>query len=610
MLAIILSLLTMTAPADSIIGEQEPIELDPIVVVGRREPTRLSKAVNSVLKISPQKVEIVAEDNILHHLAYSHASISVTSVSGTGFGLGPRGQGKLLIRGLGFSPNRGSLVLIDGRPDIAGLFGHPLPDTYRRAGLYSAELVKGGASTLYGSNAIAGVLNLQSFHRPDLSRYTGVEITGGNHHTFNGVARHSQRFGRTEVAGWYEYIESDNHRKDNEYFNRSGGVRMQLDRIAGFEMFLSGRYTSFDFADAGPVYDPSRSTGDIQRSGITLGMDREADRLLMSVRLYNSYGEHRFSDGFESIDRNNGLDIFAKLKRAGYQGLSLSGGISFNYLGGSASDGTAFIKTGTFSEKEYAVHAQVELDVKDLFDITLGGRYIDHDRYGGHFVYQAGAVVPTENSGSLKLSVGTAYRNPTINESQLFVISNSETLEPEDGTFYEIGYFNQFGNSISIETAVFFREGDNLITTLPNPSPPPLVKFQNIGSYNHSGWEATVRYVRGSLGISPSFIHLNQDDHNLSVPEDKLVLSGDYAVGPIHLGLEAIAAFSTASDSAGTTVVLDDYVVVNFDQRYALSDQIDLKLRFENLFDHNYQIVHGYPMPGITFRTGLAIRIN
>jgi iron complex outermembrane receptor protein len=600
----------MTAPADSTMGEQEPIELDPIVVVGRREPTRLSKTVNSVLKISPQKVETAAEDNILHHLAYSHASISVTSVSGTGFGLGPRGQGKLLIRGLGFSPNRGSLVVIDGRPDIAGLFGHPLPDTYRRAGLYSAELVKGGTSTLYGSNAIAGVLNLQSFHRPDLDRYTGVEITGGNHHTFNGVARHSQRFGRTTVAGWYEYIESDNHRKDNEYFNRSGGVRVQLDRIAGFEMFLAGRYTSFDFADAGPVYDPSRSTGDIQRSGITFGMDREANRLLMSVRLYNSYGEHTFSDGFESIDRNNGLDIFAKVKRAGYRGLSLSGGVSFNYLGGSAGDGTLFVRSGTFSEKEYAVHGQVELDVKDKFDITLGGRYIDHDRYGHHFVYQAGAVVPTENYGSLKLSVGTAYRNPTINESQLFVISNAETLKPEDGTFYEIGYFNQLGSSLSMEAAIFFREGDNLITALPNPSPPPLAKFQNSGSYSHSGWEAALRYVRGVLGISSSFLHLNQDDHNLSVPENKLAVAGEYASGPMRIGLEAIAAFNTTSDSAGTTVVLDDYVVVNFDQRYAISEQVDLKLRFENLFDRDYQVVHGYPMPGITFRTGLVIRIN
>ena len=87
---------------------------------------------------------------------------------------------QVAARGLGFAPNRGTLVLIDGRPEIAGLFGHPLPDTYRKAGIYSAALVKGGASTLYGSNAIAGVLDMTSFYRPDLDRYTNLELNGGS----------------------------------------------------------------------------------------------------------------------------------------------------------------------------------------------------------------------------------------------------------------------------------------------------------------------------------------------------------------------------------------------------------------------------------------------
>ncbi|MEW6410876.1 MAG: TonB-dependent receptor [Candidatus Zixiibacteriota bacterium] len=609
MLPAMLLFLAATVSGDTTVYEDNPVQVDPIVVVGKREPERLSRMVNSAISVSPEKMNASSEDNLLSHLAFNHSSISITSVTGTGFGLGSRGQGKLLIRGLGFSPNRGSLVLIDGRPDIAGLFGHPLPDTYRKAGLYSAELVKGGASTLYGSNAIAGVLDLQSFYRPDLERFTSIELSGGSYATLDGSFRHSRRFGNMIAAGWYEYVESDNHRDNSEYFNRSGGFRLHHQSDGGLEWFLSGRYTSFDYTDAGPVYSPSRFTGDVQRSGLTLGIDKRVARYSLSARLYNSYGEHSFSDGFNSVDRNNGIDLFGRVKGLGDEGLSVSGGFSFNYLGGSAHNGTSSIHGGDFSETEYAGHFQVEYDIHQLVDLTVGGRLIEHERYGSHIVYQAGVVVSPKKAGSIKLSIGTAYRNPTVSESQLFAISNAESLKPEEGVFYEIGYFKRVMSTLSVEGALFWREGENLIAVVTNPSPPPLSLYQNAGSYRHRGWEASLRYATGAVAFNPSFTHLNQKDLNLSVPEDKFVAAGSLTMRNFRLNLEAVAAFNTASDSAGVPVILDDYMVVNVDGRYSISSLADLTLRIENLFDRDYQVVHGYPMPGITFRGRISLQV-
>jgi len=609
-LAYVLISMSLALGADTVMNADDPVEVDPIVVVGQREPVRLSRAVNSSIVLTPERVAGTFEDNLLTNLANSYASVSITTVSGVGYGLGSRGQGKLLIRGLGFAPNRGTLVIVDGRPDIAGLFGHPLPDTYRRAGLYSAELVKGGASTLYGSNAIAGVLDLRSFYRPDLDRYTNLELTGGSWDTYNGMLQHSQRFDNLILAGWYEYIESDNHRVDNEYYNRSGGFRAQYDASEKFSTFITGKYSSFDYADTGPEYHPAKFTGDIQRMGATLGADFTGGRYSASARVYSSYGEHAFSDGFQSVDRNNGVSLYGRARQVGLKGLSLSGGMSVNYLGGSAYNGTGFIMGGDFNEIEYAAHLQSELDLNEIVHFTIGGRYIDHDRYDDHLVYQAGAVISPPDWGSFKLSVGSAYRNPTVNESQLFAISNADSLKPEEGTFYEVGYFNRLGRRFSIETAVFWREGENLIESIANPSPPPANLFQNAGSYSHSGWEATVRYADDHWSLSPSFVHLNQDNYNGSVPEDKFVLSGSFHADQLTVGFETVAAFNTASDSAGVPVVLDDYRVMNLDTRYALTDLVDLKLRVENLFDEEYQVVHGYPMPGITFRGGFAVRFK
>ena len=612
-LLVILATLNAVDTTDTI---DQVVELDPIIVVGQREPVRLSETVNSAIEISPEKIRNATENNILTYLTNNNASISLSAVNGVGYGLGTKGQGKLLIRGLGFAPNRGSLVLIDGRPDIAGLFGHPLPDTYRKAGLASAELVKGGASTLYGSNAIAGVLDLHSFYRPDLDRYTNLEISGGTFNTFNTIIQHSQKYKKAIVAGWHEYVESDNQRKNSEYFNRSGGLRVQWNEVKNFNLFFAGRYTSFDFNDPGPLYAPEISSGDIMRTGITFGADRKTKDWSLSLRMYNSYGEHAFSDGFRSVDRNNGVDLFSRLNSFISEKISISGGLSFNQLGGFASSPDVLpflpnppvVKTDHYAENEYSIHAQTEIHLLEQINFTLGGRFVDHERYNGHFVYQAGLVYINKQLGSFKLSAGSAYRNPTISELVLFPAGN-EALKPEEGRFYEIGYFKRIGRNFSVESAFFYREGENLILTLPNSSPPPMTINKNSGKYYHNGFEGTIRYANRNSQATVSFLHLNQDNYNLSVPDDKVVLTAQHRFDRLSLNLESTAAFNTTSDSLETIVILDDYLVVNSSARYELNQQLILNLSIGNLFDADYQVVDGYPMPGRTFRAGLAYRV-
>lgn len=604
---IIAVLLAVSSP-DTTIRNDNPVELDPITVIGKRSETRLSKTVNSTIVINPEKIKNITTDNLLTSLDQSDASLTISKTSPYGFGLGSSGHGKINIRGLGFSPNRGALVLIDGRPDIAGLFGHPLPDTYRQAGLYEAEILKGSSSTLYGSNAIGGVMNLQSFYRPDLNRYTNLKIATGSFDTYQTVAQHSQKFGKVIAAGWYEYLESDNHRINNEYFNRSGGIRLQFVELKNWNLFMTGRFSSFDFNDPGRVdslgqtLDERKSWGDIIRTGATLGADYRTRDYSLSLRLYNSYGEHSFSDGFNSVDRNNGVDLFGRINEIGSSAVALSGGLSINLLGGSAYNGTTFINQGDFSETEKAAHFQLEKKIGNLLNLVAGGRYIDHNRYDGHFVYQFGAVISPDNIGSFKLSYGTSYRNPTVNESQLFLTSNSESLQPEEGRFFEIGYFKAL-NRFSFETAFFYREGENLITTLPNPTPPPMVKFQNSGSYYHNGVETKFKYFEKKFSLEASYAYLNQDDYNLSVPKHKFVLTGLYEFNQdISLSANLISAFETASELEGEKVILDNYAIVNLDFKYNLPNLIKINFELNNLLDKSYQTVAGYPQAGRYFK--------
>ena len=133
--------------------------------------------------------------------------------------------------------------------------------------------------------------------------------------------------------------------------------------------------------------------------------------------------------------------------------------------------------------------------------------------------------------------------------------------------------------------------------------------FQNSGTYKHSGIEATLRFSQGPWSLSPSYTHLNQNSYNESVPTDKFVLDGACDGKRLRVGFEMISALNTRSDSSGVPVVLEDYSVVNIENTYHITPDVDFSLRISNLFDENYQIVAGYPMPGITFRGGMAVRM-
>lgn len=89
------------------------------------------------------------------------------------------------------------------------------------------------------------------------------------------------------------------------------------------------------------------------------------------------------------------------------------------------------------------------------------------------------------------------------------------------------------------------------------------------------------------------------------MPEDRFVLSINWQADRLRLGFDVVALFNTHSDSAGVLVVLDDHFVVNQNVSLRVSDMFTLKGRIENFFDVDYELVYGYPMPGLTFRFSL-----
>ena len=139
---------------------KDSVQLNELVVTGSK--TEISRKIVplSVSQITQKEIESTGQINILPALNYFAPGIFVTERNIFGFGVSTGGSGSISMRGISSSPNTEVLVLIDGHPQYQGIFGHPLSDAYVASDVEKIEIIRGPASILYGSNAMAGAINI------------------------------------------------------------------------------------------------------------------------------------------------------------------------------------------------------------------------------------------------------------------------------------------------------------------------------------------------------------------------------------------------------------------------------------------------------------------
>jgi len=126
---IVLSCLTLTF-ARTFDDTLKVYKLDPVLVTGSRISISKSKLPSSVSVISKRLIEEQNHVPLLDLVSQNVPNLFVTQRTNIGYGVASGAGGGISIRGAGGSPTTQVLVLIDGRPDIMGIFSHPLGDAY------------------------------------------------------------------------------------------------------------------------------------------------------------------------------------------------------------------------------------------------------------------------------------------------------------------------------------------------------------------------------------------------------------------------------------------------------------------------------------------------
>jgi iron complex outermembrane receptor protein len=260
-------------------------------------------------------------------------------------------------------------------------------------------------------------------------------------------------------------------------------------------------------------------------------------------------------------------------------------------------------QSGKSYRNEIAGYLDFRQDLLSWLTIDAGLRVDHHSITGTEWIPQAGVVVRPIESGEIKAMASKGFRNPTMREMFLYPPSNTD-LKPERMWNYELSWKHRMDDGLIYGVNVFYLKGDNMIQTMQVDGKPRNV---NTGEIENWGIEAEAKYPVGSyfyLRGNTSYLHMK--NKVVAAPEGSAYVGLDFHKDQwfASLGLQHIENLYT---QVGANETKEDFWLLNANVSYAVTRNINLWVRGENLLAQKYEINLGYPMPRATFMGGVKV---
>lgn len=481
------------------------------------------------------------------------------------------------------------------------------------------EIVRGPQSTLYGSEAVAGVINIVSKAGREGRRVSALAEAGqlGSRRLRAGVDGGGERFDYALTAsdestrGVSSASERAGNTERDPYDVTSAAARLGW-RLAGDgEVGLHLRVfdaevgnDGFDFF-LGPVDDPNRVQ---TREGLTGSLRA---RLELSPRWSQTFvlgiNDERLAGSDPDDAFSNFLVDSRSIELSSQSDLALSeSGVLTLGLAYEERDGGS---AGSFDERVEVASAFVQhaWSWDDRVHVTAGARHDDHSQFGGETTYRLAASWSLASDTRLHGSFGTGFKAPTLNDLFFPFFSNPD-LEPETSRGFDLGVEQRWGGDRWRVDATFFEtDFEDLIAF-------SFVTFvpENFAEAESSGVELTLEYRPGpAFGLAAS--HTTNDTEDLATgrplarrPRNRSTLELFFRPSPRLSGSASLIAVADRVDSNGGA--LDDYERVDLALGYRLREGFEPYLRVENLFDERYEEIAGFTTPGALAVVGLSVK--
>ena len=629
------ALLVLATPGWLRAAESPPVDtlLSALVITATRIPTALDQVASSLTLITDADI-LAAQQRTLPDVLAEVPGLSVVQTGG------PGGQTSVFIRGANANHTK---VLIDGidadDPSVGAFdFGQTLTTDLARV-----EVLRGPQSSLYGSDALGGVIALVTREGNGPPRLTAT-LEGGSFATLNesgslsgstkglsyAVTVQHALSGDTPVTP-LELLAPGEKRIGDRYDNLTLSTKLGLAVSKAFSLGLVVRYLGADLRTTGENYDlyPSPNIPDAAQT------DQKSRQLFTrgEARLSLFDGALRNALGVGYTDYHT--TIQAPDDGYGTPPPTLADGDRFkvDYLGtvtlsprhtlllGAEADLDRLLgPNGGPSKGARAGFVELQSRPVEGLSVAASVRYDDDDRFGGQATWRIAPTWTIAGAGTqLKATYGTGFKAPTL--TQLFVsypaydfFANPD-LKPETSTGYDVGFEQPLAEGRARIGATWFHNAiRNLITDNADYS-----SYANLGratTYGVESFASASLSARLKLRADYSWIVARDDiahqdllrrpRHKASLaanwrPTDRLTLTGSV----LYVGswIDGNRDFSIPRLNAGS------HATVNLAGDYALPHGVTLFARVNNLLDGRYQDPVGFDRPGIGAFGGVKVTL-
>lgn len=606
------------------------------VISASRLPTDPARIGSSITVIDRREIE---ERQVSHVADILRDQVGVDIVQSGGSG----GNAVAFIRG---GNSEHTLVLIDGieinnpgSPNRAYNFADLALDNVERI-----EILRGPQSTLYGSDAIGGVINIITRRGQGAPRFT-ISAEGGSYETFierisgsggDERANFSLGMSREDSGGISAARSGAGNSEQDAYHNTSASMRIGLTPHEQLEANLYLRYVNAhtDLDDTGGDLgdDPNRLLRDEQFFTRAEVLTKFFGGTL--AQTYGvSYSDQRIDDD-DNPDSAHPVDFL----RSNFEGNLLKFDLQNNIIAdqyqtfvlgveteqeeadslfNSESDFGPFVEDPDVQDaRSNGYYLQDQIAIGERFFTTAGLRVDDHSRAGSETTWRvAPAVLFQEIGVRLKGAYGTGFKAPSL--VQLFSSFGNPDLEPEKSRGWEVGAEKTFCDERAVLGLTYFHNRyENLITFNSG-----TFRSENIGDAASKGFEVSASFrpiERITLATGYTYTDTEDRDTGLALlrrARNKVATSISYS--PVegtalrldhqYVGPRADTDFAAFP---AERVTLSGYSVVNITATRRLTERVELFARVENLFDREYEDVLGFGRRGLAAYTGIKVNLD
>jgi len=614
----------------SIALQNSEAESEEIVVSATRIETPINEIGSSVTLIPGEEIERNQERTLPDVLR----TVPGLNVVQTG---GPGGKTSLFTRGTNSNHTK---VIIDGidanDPSQDGVFDFGQVLT---ANIAQVEVLRGPQSSLYGSDAIGGVVNIVTKPGEGPPQFRGM-LEGGSFGTFNQSASLSGSASRFNYAFSVAHFLSDDtpvtpldllppgrKRINDSYENTTLSTKLGVDVTDTLSLSAVARYTESTLFFTGDDFSFFPSVPAAAQS------EQDARQLFargdVRLTLFDGAFKNRFGVGYT----NYHTAIQAPDTGFGLPPENINHGdrLKFDWQGnielakghvlvlGVEDQNDRLIDSPISAENSNAAgFAELQSEILPRLYLAASGRYDDNERFGGKATWRvAPAYLIPQTNTKLKASYGTGFKAPSL--TQLFVsfpafnfFANPD-LQPEESEGYDFGFEQPLlDDRFRFGVTYFHNDITNLIGA--NASFTSLI---NIGKATTEGVEAFASArITDRLNVRGDYTYTDARDDTTGLellrrPRHKASLTATWlAFDRFSISATLLYVGSQVDGNRSFSIQrLDtpDYYLVNLAADYDLGRGVTVFARIDNLLDHRYENPTGFQRPGFGAYAGLRV---